>query len=192
MMAGATIAVLVGIYPVAADPMTRTFLVWSTALILFGSFNCRADDFMFEMNSPKFKITLPSVPAMAMEPHPMHAAQPHLRFLGSKGPYTVSVITPTAAAGMTALECAAATVRTLGARPGVPQASQIYRTRVNDSTFVALYASLHRGVVRLNAHVLSAAGGTHCIEVHASQMSTSEDDLAPWIEAFAKASIEPD
>lgn len=171
--------------------MTRAFLVWSTVLILFGSFNCRADDFVFEVNSPKFRITMPNVPAMTMEPHPMHAAQPHLRFLGSEGPYTVSVITPTAAAGMTALECAVSTLRTLGARPGVPPSSQIHRARVNDNTFVAIYASLHQGIVRLNAHVLSAAGGTHCIEVHASQMSTSEDDLAPWIAGFAKASIDP-
>lgn len=171
--------------------MTRVFLVWGTALTLFGSFNCRADDFVFEVNSPKFKITMPNIPAMAMNTHPMHAAQPHLRFLGSKGPYTVSVITPTSAAGMTALECAASTLRSLRARPGVPQSSQVYRARINDDTFVAIYASALGGLVRLNAHVLSAVGGTHCIEVHASQMSASEDDLAPWIEGFAKANVEP-
>jgi len=172
--------------------MTRALLAWGTVLILFGSFNCRADDFVFEVQSPKFKVTLPNVPPMKMEAHPMQASQPHLRFLGSNGPYTVSVITPAAAAGMTALECAVSTLRTLGARPGVPQPSQMHKTRVNDNTFVAMYAAPLAGVVRLNAHVLSAAGGTHCIEVHASMLSTSEDEMAPWFEGFATANIEPD
>lgn len=169
--------------------MTRALLIWGTVLILFGSVNCRAENFVFEVHSPTFKISLPNMPPMRMDVHPMHASQPHLRFLGSEGPYTVSVITPASAAGMTALECAASTVRSLGARPGVPQSSQIYRARINDNTFVAIYASPLGGVVRLNAHVLSAVGGTHCIEVHASKISTSEDDLAPWFEGFAKANI---
>jgi len=171
--------------------VTRTFLAWGTALILFGSFNCWADEFVFEVNSPKFKITIPNMPPMRMDIHPMNASHPHLRFLGSDGPYAVSVITPAAAAGMTALECASSTVRSLKARPGVPQSSQIYRARINDNTFVAIYASPLGGVVQLNAHVLSGVGGTHCIEVHASKMSTSDDDLAPWLEGFSKASIEP-
>lgn len=172
--------------------MTRAFLAWSTVLILFGSFNCRADDFVFEVQSPKFKVTLPNMPPMKMEAHPMQASQPHLRFLGSDGPYSISVITPAAAAGMTALECAVSTLRTLGARPGVPPPAQMHKTRVNDNTFVAMYAAPLGGVVRLNAHVLSAVGGTHCIEVHASMLSTSEDDMAPWFEGFTTANIEPD
>lgn len=171
-------------------PVTRALLVWGTALIFSASFNCRADDFVFEVDSPKFSITLPNMPSMTMDAHPMHASNPHLRFLGSSGPYTVSAITPTSAAGMSAFECAASTVRSLGTRLGVPDSSQIYRARINDNTFVAIYASPLGGVVRLNAHVLSAVGGTHCIEVHASKISTSEDDLAPWFEAFAKANIE--
>lgn len=171
--------------------MTRAYLVWGTALILSGSANCWAEGFVFEVNSPKFKITMPNIPAMRMDAHPMNASQPHLRFLGSEGPYTVSVVTPIAAAGMTALECASASVRSLGARPGVPQSSQIYKARIDGTTFVAIYATPLGGLVKLNAHVLSAAGGTHCIEVHASKMSTSDDDLVPWFEGFAKAGIEP-
>jgi len=170
--------------------MTRAFSIWGTALMLLGSFNCWADEFVFEVESPRFKITMPNMPPMKMEAHPMNASQPHLRFLGSNGPHTVSIFTPAAAAGMTARDCASATVRTLGARPGVPQSSDIYKARINDHTFAAIYASSLGGMVQLNAHVLSAVGGTHCIEVHASKISSSDDDLAPWFEGFTKANIE--
>jgi hypothetical protein len=178
-------------WPANGKLATRAFLVWGTSLMLLGSANVRAGEFVFQVDSPKFKITMPSIPSMRMDAHPMHKSQPHLRFLGSNGPYTVSVITPSAAAGMTALECAGATLRSLKTRPGVPPASQIYRARINDSTFVAIYTSPLGGAVQLNAHLLSAAGGTHCIEVYASKISTSEDDPAPWFEGFTNANIEP-
>lgn len=171
--------------------MVRATVFLGTVLVLFSSTHCLADGFEFSVDSPKFRISLPSVPSMKMAEHPMHAAQPQLRYLGSQGSYTVSVITPTAAAGMTPLECASATVRSMAARHGVPEASKIYKARVNENTFMVVYSAPLDGVVRLNAHLLSAVGGTHCIEVHASKMSESEGDQANWIEGFEKARIEP-
>lgn len=171
-------------------PLLRAVLVWGAAWMLFGSLESRAEPFVFEASSPKFRITIPGVPPMKMDAHPMQASKPHLRFLGSNGPYTVSVITPAAAAGMTARECASSIVRTLGARPGVPEPSQIYKARINDNTFIAIYAWPLGGLVQLNAHVLSAVGGTHCIEVHATKMSTSEEDFALWFEGLTNANIE--
>jgi hypothetical protein len=37
---------------------------------------------------------------------------------------------------------------------------------------------------------MSAAGGTHCIEVHASKIATTQDDIEPWFKGFGKARIE--
>lgn len=126
-----------------------------------------------------------------MEVHPKNASQPHLRFLGSAEPYTVAVFTPTAVEGMTPLECAGAVARTLAARPGTPPPSQIIKARLNNNTFVAMYAvSLALGV-QLNAHLLSGVGGRHCIEVHATKISIDEEDLATWVTELEKASIEP-
>ena len=151
----------------------------------------RAADFAFEVASPKFKVSIPGLPQMKMEPHPLHAAQPHLRFLGSQGPYTVQVATPAAAAGMSALECAGATLRAMAARPGLPPSSEMYKAKLDDHTFVAMYTAPVGGVVQLHAHLLSAAGGTHCIEVHASKMSDSADDVDTWLKAFDQARIQP-
>jgi hypothetical protein len=162
------------------------------ALALLASLPCGAEGFAFEVASPKFKVAIPGIPQMKMNVHPRNAAQPHLRFLGSEGPYAVAVFTPAAAAGMTALECAGATVRSLAARPGVPPPSEVYKSRLNASTYVAIYATPLTVGAQLHAHLLSAVGGTHCIEVHATMSSDQDDDLPSWVAALEKASIEPD
>jgi hypothetical protein len=170
----------------------RALLCCGTVLILFGSLSCRAEGFAFEVASPKFRVAIPGIPQMKMEVHPKNASQPQLRFLGADDPYTVAVYTPVAAAGMTPLECAGAITRTLAARPGTPPSSQILKARLDDRTFVAIYAVSLSGGVQLHAHLLSAAGGTHCVEVHATRISFEEDDLSSWITELDKASIKAD
>lgn len=173
--------------------MPRTLLIVSAILMQFASLSCRADGFVFEVDSPKLRISIPGIPQVKMNLHPMHASQPHLRFLGSEEPYTVAVFTPAAAAGMTPLECASAITRTLEARAGTPPSSQIIKARLGDTTFVVVYAApLAGGGVQMNAHILSAAGGRHCVEVHATRISIDEDDLASWATEIEKASIRAD
>src|SRR5688572_17364408 len=90
----------------------------AAAVMLCASLSCHAEGFAFEVASPRFKVSIPGLPQIKMDVHPRNATQPHLRYLGADGPYTVAVFTPAAAAGMTPLECAGATVRTLPGRPG--------------------------------------------------------------------------
>ena len=170
--------------------MNATASCWG-ALFLAVSLSCRAEDFALQVASPKFKVSIPGVPQLKMDVHPKHASQPHLRYLGAEGEFTVSVFTPAAAAGMTPLECAAATVRTLAGRPGVPPPADVYKARLNGTTFIAAYTVPHAGTVQLHAHLLSAAGGTHCIEVHTMRILLVEEDIAPWLNTLQKASIEP-
>lgn len=173
--------------------MTRALLILAAVLIQFASPSCRAEGFVFEVGSPKFRITIPGIPQMKMDVHPMKASQPHLRFLGSLEPYTVAVFTPAAVPGMTPLECASAITRTLAARAGTPPSSQVIKARLGDKTFVVVYAAmLAGGGVQMHAHILSSAGGTHCVEVHATRVSIDEDDLASWATDIEKASIEAD
>jgi hypothetical protein len=174
-------------------------ILWETAMtpskfaalaitILFAPL-CVADELVIEVTSPDVTITVPNVPTMKMERHPLNAAQPHLRLLGSEGPYTVSVLMPTADAGMSALECASSRIGSLSKRPGVPAQAQIYKARINERTFIAIYAAPLGGAVHLHAHLMSAAAGTHCVEVHVSKVSTSPDDLKPWFKDWDKANI---
>ncbi len=169
----------------------RAWVAWGAVLLLFSGLSCRAEGFDFEAASPSFRVTIPGIPQMAMALHPQNATHPHLRFQGFAAPYAVSVFTPAAAAGMTPLECAGATVRALATRPGVPPPQEVYKAKLSDKTFVAAYATQLAVGVQLHAHLLSAAGGTHCIEVHASMASVDDDDLPAWIEILDKARIEP-
>jgi hypothetical protein len=158
---------------------------------LCASLSSRAEGFLFEVDSPRFRITMPGIPQLKMEVHPKNASEPHLRYLGSAEPYTVAVYTPAAAEGMTPPECASAVARTLAGRSGAPPSSQIFKTRLDKDTFVAIYAAALPPGVQLNAHILSAAGGRYCVEVHVTKISVDEEDLASWFTEVEKASIEP-
>jgi len=167
-------------------------ILWVAVLILSGSFSCRAEGFSFEVAAPKFRVSIPGIPQMKMSPHPDSASRPHLRYLGSEQPYTIAISTPAAAAGMTPLECAGAITRSLADRRSTPPPSQVFKGRLNERTFVAIYAAPVGVATQLHAHLLSAAGGTHCIEVHATKVSIEDDDLAAWITDLEKAGIEAD
>lgn len=177
--------------PAARMPAKLPRQLLGAGLLLCASLSCRAEGFLFDVDSPGFRITMPAIPQLRMELHPKNASQPHLRYLGSAEPYTVAVFTPTAAEGMTPLECAGAIARMLAARSGTPPPSQVLKTRLDNNTFVAIYAAPLPPGVQLNAHILSAAGGRHCIEVHVTKMSIDEEDLASWFTEIEKASIEP-
>lgn len=162
------------------------------ALAVLAAPPASAEEFVFAVTAPGFRITIPNLPPLRMTPHPMHATHPHLRFLGAEGAYSISVITANAAPGMSALECAGAILRTLDARPNVPPAAELYRARLDEHTYVVLYAAHLPGFLQLNAHFLSAVAGTHCIEVHAAKIASSPEDIGPWFKSFGKAKIEPD
>lgn len=148
-----------------------------------------AQGFEFEATAPDFRVTIPGIPPIKMGPHPMQGTHPHLRYMGGEGAYTISIVTPSAERGMTALQCAGATVRSLASRPNVPPSDELYKARLDDTTFIAIYAAQMPGFLQLHAHLLSAAAGTHCIEVHVSRIATSMEDVAPWFSGFGEARI---
>lgn len=161
----------------------------AAALALLAGLSAGAQAFEFQVSAPDFTVTIPGVPSLSMKPHPMQATHPHLRYMGANGPYTVSIITPSAERGMSALQCASATVRSLAARPNVPPSDEFYKARLDEHTFVAIYVTQMPGLLQLHAHLLSAAAGTHCVEVHVSRIATSVDDVAPWFSGFQEARI---
>ena len=171
--------------------MKRALQIAGMVLLSCASLSCRAEGFVFEVDSPRFRITIPGIPQLRMEVHPQNASQPHLRFLGYAKPYSVAVYTPAAVEAMTPMECASAVARSLAARPGTPPPSEVLKARLGNNTFVAMYAVALPVGVQLNAHILSAVGGRYCIDVHATKLSIDEEDLASWVTELEKASIEP-
>jgi hypothetical protein len=172
--------------------MMRALLSLGAAMMLLASPACRSEGFAFSVASPKFSVSIPGIPQIKMVVHPNNASQPQLRFQGLEDPYAVTVYTPAAPPGMTPLECAGAIAKVLAARPGTPPPSEIVKARLDENTYVAIYATPLVGGVQLHAHLLSAAGGTHCVEVHATRISIEEDDLASWITELENARIKSD
>ena len=168
--------------------MRRLFAIAALHAALAGA--AEPQGFTLEMKEPPFRVAIPALPAMEMKRHPFAGERPHLRLIGESGPYTVSVITPTADPGMGPEQCARSTAGTLSERPGVPK--QVMRVRLDADTYLVMYPSKLPGGVQLHAHLLSAAGGTHCVEVHASRVVSSEADIDRWFKQdFREARIAP-
>lgn len=174
--------------------MRRILVVLS---VLFAS-SASADTFSFDMPEPRLRIVVPDIPQMKMAVHPNNAAQPHARFMGSddRTGHVVSVLLPTAAAGMSPRDCARSISRSLINRFGLDP-KYIVGVQANETTFVMLFPYRVDPVIQFKAFLLSGYNGTHCVEVHISRTmrpaaeEALAEDLARWFEGFRGARIEP-
>jgi hypothetical protein len=119
----------------------------------------------------------------------MAKAQPHVRFMGAKQPYILSILTPTADAGMTAAQCANSSASALMRRFGLSE-SQVQLRKADDATYVATFHMKEGKFISLKAFLWSAAGGTHCVELNVSKIVSSLDELDAWPRVFESARIE--
>jgi hypothetical protein len=148
-------------------------------------------EFRYEMSDPPFRVVVPSLPAMTMELHPHAEKNPHLRRAGKEGVYSVTILTPPSAPGMSANDCANVIFDELPKRVGVPKQEQVYKGRLDQNSFIAIYGSQQTAGVLLHAHMVSAVRGTHCVEVHMGRVATTEQETRDWFRSFAGARIEP-
>jgi hypothetical protein len=155
-----------------------------------------SDRFSFDMPEPRIRFVVPDIPQMDMGVHPNAGVQPHALFMGS-GPrgYSISILMPTANAGMTPRDCARSGYGSLVSRYGLDPKS-VVTYQANDMTYVVLFPFRVGPLTQLKAYLLSSHGGTHCIEVHISKTVTStskeavSDELAAWYRGFRNANIE--
>jgi hypothetical protein len=148
-----------------------------------------ANSFSVKIGEPNVDITIPELPQMKMKKHPLASVKPHLRLMGSSGGYNVSVITPTADKGMTALECASSRISSLMKRYSLKE-SQFQAMKADDkNTFVMYFPLKVDKYIQLNAYLLSAHDGSYCIEVHISKMTQEIDDVINWHKSFPDARI---
>lgn len=153
--------------------------------------------FQFDMIEPRVRIVLPDLPPIRMDVHPDAASLPHARFLGA-GPdgYTVSVLTPASAPGMSARDCANTLARGIIARFGLDPNS-ISTGHVSETTSIMLFPLYTGPLLQFKAHVLSGHGGTHCVEVHVSKLipavskEAAVEQLGAWFKGFRGADIVP-
>jgi hypothetical protein len=155
-----------------------------------------AETFSFDMPESRLRFVVPDIPQMKMAVHPNAKAQPHARYLGSDSTgYSISILMPTADAGMSPRDCATSGATSVMQRFGVDP-KFIVRRQTSESTFVMLFPFKAGPLVQLKAFMLSADNASHCIEVHISKTvvpSTAEavsQQLPGWLQGFSKAKIE--
>jgi hypothetical protein len=142
----------------------------------------------FEVRStqPDFTIRVPQLPAIALAPPSPAPAGAARTLAGQDATYAVELMLTTADAASTRT-CAATFIRALVGRPGMPNRDHIYRAPLDVDTFLVLY--IHGEPARLHAHILSAAAGTHCIELHVSRARRAGEDDDAWRRSFAGSHV---
>ena len=172
-----------------ARKLLRWFSVAGAAALLHVAPACAADGFAVDLTAPNVHISIPNLPNFPLARHPFADTQPHLRLMGSSATgVTVSVLMPTAAPGMTPVECAASSLASTVRRFKLARDDYV-AAKLDDSTFALLFIVRNPEFAQLETYLFSAAGGTHCVEVHASKMTRSSDDVVPWRQSFEGASI---
>lgn len=150
----------------------------------------RADEgFSAEITEPSLRVIIPGLPKMSMGRHPLAETHPYARLAGVDGAgTTVSILLPTADRRMAALECAASSLAATANRYGLARDKYVAAT-LNETTFAMLFVVPKPDFLQLQAFLFSAAGGTHCVEVHASRLTQNPDDVVAWRKSFEGALI---
>ena len=142
-----------------------------------------------EMADPKVRITIPGMPAIDMDVHPMYEHKPVFRLRGSSGTTSVAVITPEIDEPITPMNCAIAVANIVLARSTATR-EQMFLGRTDEKTFLVIYGLAMEKSVLLNTHIVSSNDTMQCIEAHVSKISTSDADIEPWFNGFGESKIE--
>ena len=141
------------------------------------------------MADPNVRITIPGMPAIDLNVHPMHEHKPVFRLRGSAGTTSVSVITPKIDAPITPMNDATAVANIVLAKSTATR-EPMFLGRSDENTFLVIYGLAMEKSVLLNTHIVSANDTMQCIEAHVSKISASDTDIEPWFNGFGASKIE--
>jgi len=149
-----------------------------------------ASAFDMKGENPSFTVTVPNLPSVRLEAQTISGSNVSSAMAGEDGTYKVSLLVTKAANDTTTRACASTFLRALVARPGMPDRDNIYRTALDENTFLVLYILAEQGGQQLHAHLLSSANATHCIEMHFSRAHRAGEDEDGWRKSFAGSHIQ--
>lgn len=150
-----------------------------------------APAFEASLPEPAVTVTVPALPAIVLRAQPPSAGA-SVTLEGGDGLYRVELVTQAAqgAAPASARLCAGRFLRALVARPGMPERDAIYRAPLDADTFLVLYALAGApGPAQWHAHVVSAAGASHCLELHVQRARRPDEDPDLWRRTFQGAHV---
>ena len=91
-----------------------------------------------EMADPKVRITIPGMPEIEMDVHPMNEQTPEFRLRGDSGTTSVSVITAKIDKAITPMACATAVAEEVLSLDAVTR-EQMFLGRTDENTFLIIY-----------------------------------------------------
>jgi hypothetical protein len=139
--------------------------------------------------APAFVVSVPHLPNISVGAPSASAGGGVLTARGQDPTYVVEIRATASSSASSTRACAGASLRELAARPNMPDRDSIYRAPFDSNTFLVLYISETAGMKLLHAHLLSAAGGTHCIDAHFSRKLLAGDDVDNWRTTFTGARV---
>ena len=139
--------------------------------------------------APPFIVSVPRLPSIALGSPSATQGGGVLTARGQDTTYVVEIIATASAAASSTRACAGTLLRELVARPNTPGRDNIYRAPVDPNTFLVLYLMERDGTSLLHAHLLSAAGSTHCIDAHFTRTLSVGEDIDSWRTTFDGATV---
>ena len=140
-------------------------------------------------DAPPFIVSVPRLPSIPLAAPSASQGGGVLTARGQDPTYVVEIIVTASAAASSTRACAGTLLRELIARPNMPSRDNIYRAPVDPNTFLVLYLMERDGKRLLHAHLLSAAGTTHCIDAHFSRTLPAGEDMDSWRTTFDGATV---
>jgi hypothetical protein len=140
-------------------------------------------------DAPPFTVAVPRLPSIPLAALSASQGGGVLTARGQDATYVVEIIATASAAASSTRACAGTLLRELIARPDMPGRDNIYRAPVDPNTFLVLYLMERDGKRLLHAHLLSAAGSTHCIDAHFTRTLPVGEDIDSWRTTFDGATV---
>lgn len=167
--------------------MRPSLLLAMTSLIAACGNACA---FEWKAENPDFTVTVPNLPSVRLEAQTLSDANVSSAMAGVDETYKITLLVTKAEKETSTRACAGSFLRSLVARPGMPDRDNIYRTALDQNTFLVLYILVEPGGQQLHAHLLSSANATHCIEVHFSRARRGGEDEDAWRQTFAGSRVQ--
>lgn len=145
--------------------------------------------FDLRVPDPELSLTVPGVPAIALQEQSAGSPAGRRTLAGHDANFRVELSLSPQAGETSPRVCAGQFLRMLVAAPGMPPRDSIYRAPLDAQTFLVIYALGDERRPTLHAHIVGAAGRTHCADAHFSRAATPGEDIDVWRTTFTSARV---
>jgi len=160
------------------------------AAIALVTVNLAANAFELTVSDPDFTVTVPNLPSIGLVARRPATADVTRAMAGEDGIYQVSLTVWRAERETTARTCAGSFLRSLVAKPGMPDRDAIYRAPLDEDTFLVLYIFAAPEARRLHAHLVSSVNARNCVEVAFSKALGAGEDEDNWRKSFLGSHVQ--